>query len=203
MITDFQVRSLDAPGGWSTNHRRYYDYAEQSLVELEEAAASVIAAWPKDAPDILARDDLPSGVHELCRRRDRLSDATKLFAAMAAESFINCYGVVRLGEDQFNRHVERLPVTRKLQLLLLVCDSVVASEGDELIAALDHLVQRRNRLAHPKSRPVELGAVPDTLRGSPVPEDARGTVAALRRFYELFQAAVPASSRLIPEHRVA
>ena len=40
--------------------------------------------------------------------RDALADSIVLFSAMAVEAFINYYGVVRLGEQQFNAHFERL-----------------------------------------------------------------------------------------------
>jgi hypothetical protein len=56
------------------------------------------------------------------RKRDLLSDAVKIFSAMAVGAFLNYYGVVRLGEDECASHFERLGLVPKLRTLLLVCD---------------------------------------------------------------------------------
>ena len=63
---------------------------------------------------------------------------------MTVEAFINFYGVYRLGEEQFKRHVERLPIERKMQLLLLICDGLEVDKGDRLIIALKAVAERRN-----------------------------------------------------------
>ncbi len=95
-------------------------------------------------PQLLPVDEIPPELHRLCRKRDRLSDSIMLFAAMTVEAFINFYGVYRLGEEQFKRHVERLPIERKMQLLLLICDGLEVDKGDRLIIALKAVAERRN-----------------------------------------------------------
>jgi hypothetical protein len=121
-----------------------------------------------------------------------------LFAAMAVEAFINFYGVYRLGEGQFNRHVERLPIERKMQVLLLICDGLEADKGDRLIIALKAVAERRNALAHPKAKQVPRDQPAKDRTGWPIPETAQEQIQAMREFFSEFGRLVPRSRHLLP-----
>jgi hypothetical protein len=137
MPYSYHVRPFDHNSiAWSTSRHRYYRDAEMFLEELIEVADQVVKAWPPGLPDIAQLEREHPHLHRLCRRRDRLSNAAMMFAAIAIEAFINFYGVYRLGERQFTRHVERLPIQRKLELLLLICDGVELEETEPVLKAL-------------------------------------------------------------------
>src|SRR4051812_39820391 len=133
------VHPVDRIGSWTTNHRRYYDRAQFALVELTVAAKSVLEVWPDASRSAIAVDELPAEVHDLCLRRDTLADAVGLLSAMAAEAFLNFYGVVRLGSEQFGEHFQMLQTERKLRVLLLVCDGVVVTRQDAIVVAIRSL----------------------------------------------------------------
>jgi len=130
MTYSYRIRPVEQVGAWSTDHRRYYQYAEQGLEELIPLAATVCQSWPSNTPEVLPVSEIPLELRRLCRQRDRLSDSVMLFAAIAVEAFINYYGVRRLSEKQFSRHVERLSSQRKLELLLLICDNYELNETE-------------------------------------------------------------------------
>jgi hypothetical protein len=203
MSKAFTVRPVAQTGAWSTDHRRHFDYAARGLEELIPLAEEVVRQWPADAAPLLQVDRMPQGLHELCRRRDHLSDSVALFAAIAVEAFINYYGLVRLGEDQFNRHFERLPIRRKLELLLLVCDGVELEVQDPINRALRNVVERRNRLAHPKAKQVSPDQPPEERVKEAIPEGARASVDAMKAFSQEFVGLVPGSRHMIPGQRVA
>jgi putative ribosome biogenesis GTPase RsgA len=117
---------------------------------------------------------------------------------MAVEAFINFYGVHRLGEQQFNRHVERLPIERKVQLLLLICDGVEVDKEERLVIALNAVAQRRNQLAHPKAKEVPRDQPAEDRTGNPIPETAQQQVQAMREFFTEFGRLVPRSRHLLP-----
>ena len=142
-------------------------------------------------PQSLPLDEMPPELHRLCRRRDRTSDSIMLFAAMAVEAFVNFYGVFRLGEEQFKRHVERLPLERKTQLLLLICDGLEVDNGDRLIIAIKAVAERRNTLAHPKARKVPRDQPAKDRTGWPIPETAQEQIQAMREFFSEFGRLVP------------
>ena len=118
--------------------------------------------------------------------------------AIAIEAFINFYGVYRLGEKQFTRHVERLPIQRKLELLLMICDGVEIEETEPVVTALKFVVERRNRLAHPKSREVSPDQPPEQRMGENIPDSAINTVQAMKDFFRAFGDLVPESKPLLP-----
>jgi hypothetical protein len=183
---------------WSTNHRRYYSSAEQTLQELVPLADEVVKRWPANSGTILRKDQQPPGLHELCRRRDRVSDSVKLFAAIAVEGFINYYGVVRLGQKQFDRHFERLPMIKKVELLLLICDGLALTSDDSLVTALKGLAEMRNQLAHPKAREVTEDAISNPKAMGRIPEDATEAVRLMKGFFRRFAELVPDSQTLLP-----
>jgi hypothetical protein len=121
-----------------------------------------------------------------------------LFAAIAIEAFVNFYGVYRLGEEQFNRHVERLPWDRKVPLLLLICDGVEMDKEEPLMLALKAVVERRNRLAHPKTKQVPRDQPWQDREGQPIPETAQKQIEAMRDFFTQFGVLVPRSRHLLP-----
>jgi hypothetical protein len=80
--------------------------------------------WPAGASDGIRVGDGPPGLHEPCLTRDTLADTVVLLSAMSVEAFLDYYGVVRLGDEQFNPHSERLGTEKKLCVVLLVCDGL-------------------------------------------------------------------------------
>jgi hypothetical protein len=203
MSQAFKVRPVAQVGAWSTDHRRYFANAAHGLDELILLADEVARRWPPEAPPLLQVDQMPPGLHELCRRRDHLSDSLMLFAAIAVEAFINYYGLVRLGNVQFNRHFERLPIQRKVELLLLVCDNVELEAKDPILTALGTVMERRNRLAHPKAKQVAPDQPPEERVKEAIPDAATSAVSAMREFFEEFVRLVPGSRHMVPAPRVA
>lgn len=194
----FSVRNHDALGYWLSDDRRFADAARLQLKELEAIVEQVKAEWPIPASETLSYGENYPGLWALVRKRDLQSDSVKIFSAMAVEGFLNYYGVVRLGEAEFNAHFERLGLIPKIRALLLVCDSLSVTESDPLIKALNRIAQRRNALVHPKAKELS-GYLPAAERGgSSVPEAAREAVADMEEFFREFVVAVPNASHLVP-----
>lgn len=193
----FSIRNHDALGYWLSEHCRFAEAARIQLKELEAIVAQVRAEWPIPASETLDGQKHPA-LWALVRRRDLLSDSVKIFSAMAVEGFLNYYGVVRLGEAEFNAHFEKLGLIPKVRTLLLMCDSLSIAESDPLIKALNRIARRRNTLVHPKAKELS-GYVPASERGvSSVPEVARDAVADMEEFFREFVLAVPNAGHLVP-----
>jgi roadblock/LC7 domain-containing protein len=75
-----------------------------------------------------------------------------LMACMAVEGLINNYGTRRLGEDFYKKNLERLGITEKLSVLMLICLGVALDKNDPIIAKVRSLFDSRNRLVHPKTK---------------------------------------------------
>jgi hypothetical protein len=117
---------------------------------------------------------------------------------MAVEGFLNYYGVVRMGEEEFTRNFERLGIIPKLRALLLFCDSIRLFDNDSLITAASKLVQNRNALVHPKTKELTSHLPAESRDGFFIPDAAREAVAAMETFFREFEAAVPKATHLIP-----
>jgi hypothetical protein len=194
----FSVRNHDALGYWLSDDRRFAEAARLQLKELEAIVEQVKAAWPILAGETLIDGENYPVLMALVRKRDLQSDSVKIFSAMAVEGFLNYYGVVRLGETEFNAHFERLGLIPKIRALLLVCDLLSVTDSDPLIKALNRIAQRRNALVHPKAKELS-GYLPATERGgSSVPEAACEAVADMEEFFREFVVAVPNASHLVP-----
>ena len=187
----FALRSHTPDGVWESNDNRYRNVAHQSLAELEHLCEEVRNQWPIKARESIQTPALYPEVAKLAKRRDQASDATRVYAAMAVEGFLNFYGVVRLGQQAFDDHFERLGLVPKLRCLLLLCDQLNCPRNDPLVLLLDKVAQSRNALVHPKATEV----VGDFSRHVPIevpmPSTARLAVENMEAFFAAFVAAVP------------
>jgi len=187
----FTPRPYDVQGVWESNDGRYRAYAHELLAHLESLCAEVLAKWPVDSgPSITDESHYPE-LWKLARQRDRTSDTVRIYAAMAAEGFLNFYGVLRLGQDVFDEHFERLGVVPKLRSLLLVCDQLEVPRQDPLVVCLDKLATSRNALVHPKTKEVPGDPKLHERSSTKVPEVARECVTNMDMFFERFVEAVP------------
>ncbi|MCE3006442.1 MAG: hypothetical protein LW853_06385 [Rickettsiales bacterium] len=110
---------------------------------------------------------------------------------MAVEGYLNFYGVLRLGQQAFDDHFERLGLVPKLRALLLVCDQLDVPTSDELVQHLDRVAQSRNFLVHPKTREVQGDLSAHKRTANPMPETAEKAVSSMEAFFESFIKAVP------------
>ena len=195
----FTLRPHAVTGSWGADHRRHAESARQLLTELETICEEVLNMWPLPHGQTVqnAETEFPE-LYALVRKRDRLSDSVRIFAAMAVEGFLNYYGVVRLGEEAFNTHFERMGLIPKMRALLLVCDSLSVPNSDTLVRLLEQVASGRNALVHPKTREFP-GYVPAEDRsGVLIPGDARQAVETMDLFFVEFVTLIPASRHLAP-----
>ena len=175
------VKPTTGPGGW-TLEGGYRRRAERSLLLLEQKVQEFRDRYRKayQTPPAAVPPELRETLDEI----QHLSDAVVIFAAMAVESFLNFYGVVRLGEDFYSRNYERLRIGAKLSALLATCCGVLLDTDDEITKVVACLFDRRNSLLHPKTRELKPGT--ESGSASPLVPPARHAVEDMRKFFELF-----------------
>jgi hypothetical protein len=197
--TKFNVEPSVRGGGWYNDVSRHAESAKALLSELVDLCAEVVAKWPV-SPDMPLPRTGYEEVYALSRKRDRTSDSVILYTAFTVEGFLNLYGVVRCGQAVFNEHFERMPITTKLRMLLLVCDSIDVAKRHPVVLACEDLARQRNKLAHPKA--VEQSRVLTDAQknslGTPVPQSAQDAYQAMSNFFEQFRMLSPTSARLTP-----
>ena len=179
---EFRVRARHHLGVYHTNHEKYYEFLPILLQDLESCLSDITAAWPKDATGAITEASHPH-IYRLCVRRDSLTDSMTIYAAMCLKATLNYYGVRRLGDRQFRLHVERLPMKRKLQLLLLWCENTIVDPEGELLQILSRVTQRRNQLVYPTTQEVDRLLSADERGGRPCVEIAREALADSRAFF--------------------
>ena len=194
----FALRPHSLNANFSTETNRFHDLAIELLEELEAAVIAVKQQWPVPLGQRLKQWEATPELWALARRRYLLSDSVRIFAAVAIEGFLNFYGVLRIGEADYNAHFERLGMVPKLRQLLLVCDGVSVATADPLVKSLMCVAEGRNALVHPKAKELQ-GDLSDHLKhGELLPEVAREAVAEMRSFFREFSSLVPASHHLTP-----
>jgi hypothetical protein len=111
------------------------------------------------------------------------ADAIVIFSAMAVESFVNYYGVTRLGGDWYQSHLERVTMSRKLRAVLKLCRDKTITDDSEILHVVRRLFERRNELVHPKTYDeITSATAPPVI---PAMIRARESVADMTRFFEL------------------
>jgi hypothetical protein len=196
----FYLRPHDESIDYASNVHRYYRDAKRLLPQLEAKCAQVHKAWPVPV-DQPVRDAITnySDLYDLLDERDRMSDSVRIYSAMAVEGFLNLYGMLRLGEEVFNEHFERLALCPKAQMLLLVCDDVKMEKKDPLLYSLNSVAQSRNALVHPKAKEVQSMPMSTPIPHSEVPDIAVNALKNMEMFFAEFVLAVPEAKHLVPK----
>lgn len=155
------VYQYDRPGVWTSSHGIFYQFAYDAFVDFartiegiercEEDIRNQTSAKDQDVLDSLIVHE----TSELEAAAYRYAESSFLFLCMTIESFLNHYGVKRLGSTFYRRNVERLGITEKLALLLLICLGVKLKPDDPLLTKVRSLFDRRNQLVHPKTRRID------------------------------------------------
>lgn len=187
----FRLRPHDPEGTWESNDGRYRKYAHQLLAEHVSLCDEVLQKWPGDARAPITAPNAYLEITALARRRDQTADTVRIYAAMAVEGYLNFYGVLRLGQDVFDEHFERLGLVPKLRAVLLTCDQLNVPKSDPLVLALNRVAQSRNALVHPNTIEVVGDLSLHKRKATPTPEAACNAVADMEAFFEEFIKAVP------------
>jgi hypothetical protein len=193
------IRSLqDATGVYLCNVNVFVRRARELLTELETLVDEINKKWPIPLNETIREPAKYPELEKLTFKRDWVADGVLISSAMAVEAFLNYYGVVRLGETEYRRFLERLPLVQKLRAMLLFCDSISLQEDDPLISAIQQISQKRNALVHPKTQEVG-GYIPGECRpGLLLPQAAQDAIANMETFFHEFLAAVPEAHHLVP-----
>jgi len=190
----FALRPHDPEGVWESNDGRYRLYAHELLAEHKVLCAELIRLWPRDVGSSITNPTQYPEITTLGMKRDQSSDTTRIYAAMAVEGYLNFYGVLRLGQQVFDDHFERMGLVPKLRALLLVCDQLNVDRNDPLVLLLDKVAQSRNLLVHPKTKEVVGDPATHQRSSFPMPEVAEQAVANMELFFAAFVTAVPQAS---------
>lgn len=178
------IHPVTRPGGWTLEG----GYRRRAHMSLDVLEAKLINWWKKYGKIFQAkRRRVPTKAVEALNEIHLLADATVVFAAMAVESFLNVYGVVRLGETFYARHYERLGIVSKLAAVLGACCSTLITPEDEISQVVSRLFERRNALVHPKTREVRAERRHSGAKLQPLRDAARAAVQDMERFIDLFR----------------
>ena len=126
--------------------------------------------------------------------RNLFTTTAVVLSAMAVESFLNFYGVKRLGQQSYELFFERLPLVPKVKEIIETCCGVRLDNAAEIVSVARALSEARRRLAHPKTR--EGGSAAGSTQVNPLryPLDvARESVANMNKFFQLFASFDPHS----------
>jgi hypothetical protein len=117
---------------------------------------------------------------------------------MTFEATVNYYGVRRFGDKHYEEHFERLPMERKLRLLLLLCEGQEVPRDSGLVKRASTLANRRNALVHPKTRETSEDSTADQRAGRPCVEQASEAIADCDACLDAFFALTPMAADIDP-----
>lgn len=197
----FEVRQIGETRSWRTESSRYPEYSRMLLAELIELAAQIQAEWPPGVKSLKAGDVGHSELWGKVRRRDMLSDSVRIFTALSVESFLNFYGVARLGQAQFDSWLEKLGPATKLGALLRICDGITVDRDMPISKNVYKIAMRRNALVHPSTTEVlgDLAQANKDADAIPIPGAAIEAVEDMASFYRQFVELVPDAQIFLPD----
>lgn len=160
-------------GAWISSHNFYYECVYKSYEEFTESLSSLKAKekqlqrqYSQEESNIIEHL-IDHETNELQNESYRIATSTFLFICMTIEAFLNHYGSKRLLENYYKRNLERIGITEKLSLLLLIFFDIKLESNDPLLKRTRNLFDRRNQLVHPKTREIETSRMKEYVNKHP------------------------------------
>jgi hypothetical protein len=161
------LASYTRPGAWTTSisfhymaARLFHSKFKILIEEISSIENRVRQSYLTD--NSMKLDDLSELDYIIDEQTNNLTNeafatatSTHLFACMTIESFINFYGVKRMGEVFYKQNIERVGITEKLAIIVLSCKGKLLGQDDNIVKALRRLFDKRNQLVHPKTREIK------------------------------------------------
>lgn len=176
------------------------EQAVRALELAERVSVVLVKEWEVAQSRQLAADKSggPLLSHERIVERDLFTTAAVVLSSMAAEGFLNFYGVKRIGQKFYEERYERLGLVPKVTGIIEACCGVRLDSDAKIVSVARALSEARNWLVHPKTR--EGGHAADSSQMSAIrhPLDvARESVANMNQFFQLFASFDPHSSDIV------
>ena len=136
----------EVDGGWTLNYPLYYEHAWCLIEKYHEQCLEIIDQEnqlrkkfdvDKDEPHF---DDFI--FHRTLNMREDLElmyTSCVLYSCMAIEGFFNFYGVKRLGEKNYKTNLERIGITEKFSVLIMICFGIKTEKSDPVSVSYTHL----------------------------------------------------------------
>ena len=202
-----KVHPLDRFGQWNTMDIGYFDGAIRFLEEAREFESTInlkIQKLEKECSDY-NEEDRDSYIYHLTyddrRNLAQQCVVAMLFSCMAVESFINLYGVLRMGGEFYKRNIERVGISQKLEIIIAVGTQQLMSKNEEIALLIRRMFDKRNQLVHPKTSEVDSPVQMAQLRPIHHLDEAQSMVDDMKKFFEYFLLIDPDSRMWTPEKK--
>ncbi len=182
-------RELPATAGFSLLHQELYEDMLRLVSQLDLAVAN---AEQRSIEFRHAGDEVRAKLALASPEAQMYSRAVQVFAAMAVEAALNCYGLMWFGEAGFEKYFKRCPTVPKLKKLAKICAGKELNDTDEIVRLASSLMVKRNAHVHPRaeeSSPDAQGVfriVTQKRQPRRYPSAGHEAAAELNRFLELF-----------------
>ena len=149
----------EVSGGWIHNYSLYYEHAWELVRDYHNLKKQLIALENELRKKPGLNEDEPHfeswishETSELSQKLELVYTSCILYSCMSIEGFINFYGVKRLGEKNYKKNIERIGITEKFNVLIMICFGIMPDHNAPLLKSLRTLFDVRNSLVHPKTK---------------------------------------------------
>lgn len=193
----FSVNEAFPEGTWYQGVSKYHNLAQSQLTKLELLIQKVNDLWPISHSESLRDHDNSSELNILVKERDLASDVSRIFSQMAVEAFLNYYGAVRLGQEVYKDHFERLNPSCKVKELLDICERITVEKEHPILQAIKRITDNRNSLIHANAIKSTGPDDPNKFTAE-LPETAKESVRSMISFFHEFKLLVLGAEYFLP-----
>ncbi len=199
-----KIYPLDRDGQWTGMEFGYFEGAINFLEDAKKLEKSILEKIEKIKEDSreYAEESQYSYIYpHTTEDRTQLAHlciVSMLFSCMAVESFVNLYGVLRMGDEFYKRNIERSGINQKLEVIIAIGKQELLSKNEEIALVTRRMFDKRNQLVHPKT--VEANSPDKISQLKPIQfiNDAQSMVDDMKKFFENFLIIDPDSWMWIP-----
>lgn len=176
-------------GGWYSGDAIMAEHVHSELAEAEakrEEAQLYYDELVRNSSEEELAHGWPDHASEAQREVAALARIRAvLMTALHIEGVVNAWGVYVAGEDFFKTHIERCRLESKIALTIALDGKGCIPKDHPVMPAISDLFERRNQIAHRKTKEWQGSGSPDHIRYFKSTSDLEACKTALNAFHEL------------------
>jgi len=159
-------------GVWATSFSSHYNHTRHCLNKYKKTIKRIAKREDELRKDSsIEAEFLELYVTESTRKLHEeayfYGTSVKIYACMTIEGFVNYYGTKRLGETFYKSNIERIGITEKISILLLLLFNTSLKKDNPKLKLIRNLFDARNALVHPKTKELDIKNIENYLYKHP------------------------------------
>jgi hypothetical protein len=168
---------------WTAKEFFFHDAATKGLKELEQQNEKIKSDERSYKENGLEFEEICYFLNDDLRKTLLSSITVEIYCFLAVESYINGYGIRRMGQSYYK--CKKKCISYKIKVLLDMDEQIDASYKKKILKLIKRIFNRRNQIVHPSAEEItDIEELPPPISDI---RSAQKQVSNMKKFFNLMQ----------------